>query len=115
MNWFGACHPASDVTPAVRRRGTGRIQSSLIFGALVVALATRAIGQEFRGGIRGAIKDAGGVVLGVDIALINEQTNIKRSTVTNERGEFAFTAVVPGTYILRAVMSGYKTFERLGL
>ena len=55
-------------------------------------------GQGFQGGLRGSLKDAGGVVPGVEVTLTNEQTNIKRSTVTNERGEYVFANVDPGNY-----------------
>src|SRR5581483_10080445 len=43
------------------------------------------------------------------------QTNISRSTVTNERGEYNFPNVDPGTYKLKVVLQGYKTIEQGGL
>jgi hypothetical protein len=64
-------------------------------------MAAGLLAQTFQGGLRGAITDAGGVLPGVDVILTNEQTNIKRSTATNERGEYAFTAVDAGTYTVR--------------
>src|SRR5262249_34948229 len=53
-----------------------------------------------------------GVIPGVEVTLTNEQTNIKRSTTTNERGEYNFANVEPGTYKLTATLQGYKTIER---
>src|SRR5262245_66491553 len=35
-----------------------------------------------------------------------------RNTVTNERGEYAFTNIEPGSYVLKATLAGYKTIER---
>ncbi len=68
-----------------------RFRATLMLGALlVVATAGSVFGQGFQGGLRGSVKDAGGVIPGVEVTLTNEQTNIKRSTVTNERGEFVF-------------------------
>src|SRR5262249_55923880 len=64
---------------------------------------------------RGSIKDSGGVVPGVEVTLNNDQTNIKRSTVTNERGEYGFANVDPGTYSLKATLQGYKTIDRGGI
>jgi hypothetical protein len=61
------------------------------------------------------VKDSGGVVPGVDVTLTNESTSIARSTTTNERGEYVFSAVDPGTYKLKAVLQGYKTYEQGGL
>ena len=69
-------------------------------------------GQGFQGGLRGSVKDAGGVIPGVEVTLNNEQTNIKRSTVTNERGEFVFANVDPGNYAVKATLQGYKTVDR---
>ena len=89
---------------------------ALCFGALfVVSIAASATGQGFQGGLRGSIKDSGGVVPGVEVTLTNEQTNIKRSTVTNERGEYVFANVDPGTYNVKGVIQGYKTIDRGGI
>ena len=87
-----------------------RVRASLVFGALLVVLASShlAAGQGFQGGLRGSLKDAGGVVPGVEVVLTNEQTNIKRSTVTNERGEYVFANVDPGNYAVKASLQGYK-------
>src|SRR3954466_8302084 len=79
-----------------------RFRAALIVGALlVVATAGTAFGQGFQGGLRGSIKDAGGVIPGVEVTLTNEQTNVKRSTVTNERGEYNFANVDPGNYDIK--------------
>src|SRR3954451_16575800 len=90
-----------------------RFRAALMLGALLVATAAGSVfGQGFQGGLRGAVKDAGGVIPGVEVTLTNEQTNIKRSSVTNERGEFVFANVDPGTYAVRATLQGYKSVER---
>src|SRR5881275_3466187 len=93
--------------------GSMRIRATLIFGALLLlATSHMAAGQGFQGGLRGSIKDAGGVVPGVEVTLTNEQTNIKRSTTTNESGEYNFPNIDPGTYNVKASLQGYKTVER---
>ncbi|HEY6213332.1 MAG TPA: carboxypeptidase-like regulatory domain-containing protein, partial [Vicinamibacterales bacterium] len=93
-----------------------RIRAALIFGAfLAVGISAAAFGQGFQGGIRGAVKDQGGVVPGVELTLTNEGTNIKRTTTTNERGEYSFAALEPGSYDLKATLQGYKTIDRPGL
>src|SRR3982751_3442732 len=93
-----------------------RIRAALVFGALlVVSTAATVFGQGFQGGIRGSIKDAGGVIPGVEVTLTNEQTNIKRSVVTNERGEFVFSNIDPATYNVKATLQGYKTIDRGGI
>src|SRR5215208_2042296 len=90
-----------------------RIRVSLIVGALLVLATSHVLaGQGFQGGLRGSLKDTGGVVPGVEVTLTNEQTNIKRSSVTNERGEFVFANVDPGNYAIKATLQGYKTVDR---
>jgi hypothetical protein len=85
------------------------MRAALVLGALLVVLSPVAgSGQGFQGGIRGAIKDSGGVVPGVEVTLTNERTNIARSTVTNERGEYVFANIDPGSYVLKATLTGYK-------
>src|SRR5438552_11269736 len=83
--------------------------------AVVVMAAGHLAGQGFQGGLRGAVKDAGGIVPGVEVTLTNEATNIKRSTTTNERGEYVFAAVEPGSYKVTAALQGYKTVEQSGI
>jgi trimeric autotransporter adhesin len=93
-----------------------RIGAGLVCGALLaVLISTSAHGQGFQGGLRGSVKDSGGVLPGVEVTLTNEGTNINRSTVTNERGEYVFASVEPGTYKLRITLTGYKTVEQGGI
>src|SRR5215813_7673657 len=93
-----------------------RLRAALLLGALLLAThADTVLGQGFQGGLRGSIKDAGGVIPGVEVTLTNEQTNIKRSVVTNDRGEFVFSNVDPGNYAVKAVLQGYKTIDRAGI
>src|SRR3954470_23181299 len=93
-----------------------RFRAALFLGALLLAThAGSVFGQGFQGGLRGSIKDAGGVIPGVEVTLTNEQTNIKRSVVTNERGEFVFSNIDPATYNVKATLQGYKSIERAGI
>jgi hypothetical protein len=92
-----------------------RFRIGIALCVLVLGVARGAAAQSFQGGLRGSIKDAGGVVPGVEVMLTNEQTNLKRSAVTNERGEYAFAAVEPGNYQIKAMLQGYKTIDRGGI
>jgi hypothetical protein len=89
-----------------------RARIALAVGVLLLLLHGTGFAQSFQGGLRGVVKDAGGVIPGVEVTLTNEQTNISRSVVTNDGGDFAFASVDPGTYILKASLQGYKTSER---
>ncbi|PYR40325.1 MAG: hypothetical protein DMF95_33840 [Acidobacteria bacterium] len=56
-----------------------RFRAALMMGALLVVTTAGAVfGQGFQGGLRGSVKDSGGVIPGVEVTLINEQTNINR-------------------------------------
>jgi hypothetical protein len=90
-----------------------RMRAPFLLPAFVTLLHAGALfGQGFQGGLRGSIKDAGGVVPGVEVTLTNDATNISRTTSTNERGEYVFASVTPGTYSVKATLQGYKTIER---
>ncbi|PYQ83778.1 MAG: hypothetical protein DMG03_12515 [Acidobacteria bacterium] len=89
---------------------------ALLAPVLLIGVVARDVdAQSFQGGLRGTAKDAGGVIPGVVVMLINEQTEVSRDTVSNASGEYAFPAVDPGTYKIMAVIAGYRTFERTGV
>src|SRR5204863_3583691 len=82
---------------------------------IVLGLAAPGRAQQFTGGVRGAVRDANGVIPGVTVTLTNEGTNISREVVTNDVGQYNFPAVPPGTYTLKSQITGYKTFESKGV
>ncbi|HEY3045614.1 MAG TPA: carboxypeptidase-like regulatory domain-containing protein [Vicinamibacterales bacterium] len=87
-----------------------------VFPALLLVLCAASVGaQQFTGGVRGAVRDANGVVPGATVTLTNEATNISREVVTNEVGQYNFPAVPPGTYTLKTRLTGYKGYESKGL
>ena len=82
---------------------------------LFVPLATSsAWAQTFTGGVRGVVSDSGGVVPGVTVTLINEATGATRDAVSNERGQYDFSAVPPAVYTIKAELTGFKTYENKG-
>jgi hypothetical protein len=85
-----------------------RVASVLV---LAMVLAATAAAQTFTGGLRGAVRDANGVIPGVTVQLVNEATGQAREAVSNEQGEFSFSAVPPGTYTVRASLTGFKAYE----
>ncbi|HJU44813.1 MAG TPA: TonB-dependent receptor [Vicinamibacterales bacterium] len=78
---------------------------------LFVPLATSAWAQTFTGGLRGAVRDANGVIPGVTVTLTNDATGATRDAVSNEQGEYNFAAVPPGNYTVKAELTGFRTYE----
>ena len=87
-----------------------------VLAAASVALCAGLWAQATNGSISGLVQDPqGAVVAGAKVTLTNEGTNIGRSVVTNERGEYVFAAVEPGTDTLKITLQGYKTIEQAGI
>src|SRR5688500_48637 len=82
---------------------------------LVPLVTSTAYAQTFTGAVRGVVSDANGVIPGVTVTLINEANGATRDAVSNERGLYDFTAVPPGTYTVKAELTGFKTFENKGI
>ena len=82
-----------------------------ICGALL-AFASIVSAQSYQGAVRGAVRDAQGIIPGVEVTLVNEETSAARTVVSNESGEYMFASVLPGTYTVRATLAGFKTEER---
>ncbi len=81
--------------------------------SLMLLLPAFASAQTFQGGVRGAVRDSdGGVLPGTTMTLINTQTQLPRTAVTNERGEYVFAALTPGTYDLGVELPGFAPFTR---
>jgi hypothetical protein len=98
----------------MRRLGSAlSIVVCVVLGLTLSAAA--AFAQSFTGGLRGAVKDANGVIPGAEVTLTNESTQAARNAQSNEAGEYVFTAVEPGSYALKATLQGYKTFAQTGI
>ena len=87
----------------------------LVLGCAALLTAVPLLAQTYHGGLRGAVRESGGVVPGVTVTMINEANGATRSTTTNSAGEFAFVQVEPGTYTVRVTMQGFKKIEHKGI
>src|SRR5262245_22460681 len=70
------------------------------------------------GGIGGTVVDQSGAVLpGVTVTLSNPLGSLggNQTTVTDERGAFQFTRLVPGTYTVRGELSGFSPSTQEGI
>lgn len=78
--------------------------------AMVALLAGSAFAQEFRGTITGTVTDPNGAVVpGAAVTVKNKDTNVASNVTTNDQGSYTVPFLVPGTYIITANATGFKT------
>lgn len=60
--------------------------------------------------LTGVVTDPQGAVIpGIEITLTNQDTQRRRTAITDDQGNYLFSQVTPGTYELRAELTGFKT------
>jgi len=94
------------------------IHSAALAGllALIMAAAPMLHGQVKYGNVRGRVTDvSGAIVSGAEVTLANTGTQIVHSTRTNQAGDYAFTAVDPGTYSVSIAAKDFKRVEHKGV
>ncbi len=76
----------------------------LIFGLAVSSAA------QGTGDIVGRVADSsGGVLPGVTVTATSLATNLSRTTVTSETGDYAFTLLPIGVFEVKTELTGFKT------
>ena len=90
----------------------------IAFASLAVLLAfTRIAGaQGGRSEITGTVVDAGKAVLpGVTITVTNQDNGLERAVTSSADGKFTIPTLVPGTYTIKAELSGFQAKTVTGL
>ncbi|MBL0156493.1 MAG: TonB-dependent receptor [Bryobacterales bacterium] len=78
--------------------------------SLAVFLALPVCAQNITGALTGVVIDpAGAAVPAAQVELINQQTQSKQSTASNDSGLFQFASVLPGSYTLNVSMAGFRS------
>jgi hypothetical protein len=79
--------------------------------ALLVLLAVSAFSQTAQ--LTGTVTDpTGSVVVGAKVVATNIDTGVARDTVTNERGNYLVTSLLPGRYRVITGAAGFKQIKR---
>jgi hypothetical protein len=80
--------------------------------AIVLSIAAGpSVAQELYGSIVGTVQDgSGGRIPGATIEIANRETNLVLTTVSNERGAYTVTNVLPGTYDVKVTLQGFREF-----
>jgi hypothetical protein len=90
-----------------------RLTSAILGVFLVHAVA---FAQLTTGTVQGTVQDpSGAVVPGVELSLLNVDTNLTLVQRSNNSGAYVFSNVPPGTYVLLAKLENFKTSETTGL
>ncbi len=84
----------------------------LLFALLLAGLPLAAQSGGTMGTIAGTVTDASGLpVAGAHVALQHEESGAKRTTATDETGQFRFAPLPIGSYKLRVELEGFATVE----
>ncbi len=93
---------------------TVRVASILVWLAFFLALTVPA--QDPRGSITGSVVDSSGALIpGADVRVLNTETGLALTAVSNETGVFNIPFIPPGIYTVSAEAIGFKRFIREGV
>ena len=82
----------------------------------ILAFATPSLGQIGNATLSGTVSDpSGGVVAGAELTLINTANGFESKFTSNERGEYSFRNLTPGTYELRVSRGGFENYVQTGI
>ncbi|HVN92509.1 MAG TPA: carboxypeptidase-like regulatory domain-containing protein [Terracidiphilus sp.] len=88
------------------------------FGVTAFMLAPAGLRAQIAGtgNIQGTVTDpTGAVVANASVALTEEATHVKRTTVTSSSGVYLFPSVPVGTYDISVISSGFKNYVQRGI
>src|SRR5262245_18265686 len=85
------------------------------FASLLVSMIPAVLwGQASNSTVRGTVRDpAKAVVPGATVSISNTNTNVARTTTTNEAGLYVFPGLTPGSYRATVESAGMQRFERM--
>ena len=84
--------------------------------AVAMSAPAAAAAQVTTADVEGLIRDeAGGVLPGVTVTITNEETGLRRSTVSVDSGGYRLQALPPGRYEIRSELIGFKSEIRKGI
>src|SRR5580704_15562355 len=87
-------------------------RASATFALLAFSMAA-AYSQAVNGTLLGSVTDASGaVVVNAKVTITEQNTNIVRSAMTNESGNYSFGDLPPGKYAVTVEQTGFKKESR---
>jgi hypothetical protein len=89
------------------------MRKQALFTLIALALATPGLAQRSTGTIRGTVRDATQAVLpGATVTVVNQETGLSRTLVTNSSGIYSAFDLPVGRYKITAELQGFKTGSR---
>src|SRR5215470_6571896 len=97
--------------PHLVRRGV----CSCIAGILLLLMSS-ATAQTSRGTLTGTVRDSSNAVINnASVTITQADTNVSRTTTTNDAGIFRFDAVDLGTYTVSVQAAGFTSETKTGV
>ena len=95
---------------------TRRVDLAAMALAIALALAPAAPAQVLYGTITGNVTDStGGALAGATVQVVNVATGVAKETVSDARGTFIFSDLIPGVYDVSFQLSGFKGLSHKGV
>ncbi len=92
------------------------LRLGLAVAAFLCAGSFTASAQQGTSEIGGKITDAqGGVLPGVTVVVVNEDTGLVREVTTGAGGHYLVSQIMPGRYRVSAKLTGFKGLDRRGI
>jgi hypothetical protein len=89
---------------------------ALVTAAVALALSGTAMAQAVRGTLLGTVNDTQGAPIpGVTVTATETRTNVSRSAITNQNGNYVFANMQDGLYRVETELTGFKKFSRDGV
>src|SRR5438477_508050 len=87
---------------------------AFFLGSFALVLSARAqIGNATLGGT--VMDPSGAAVADAELTLVSQATSFEAKATSNERGEYTFRNVTPGTYDLKVVKAGFQNYVQKGI
>jgi Carboxypeptidase regulatory-like domain len=89
-----------------------------LFLSVIVAMGVvdRLVAQIGAGAMAGSLVDQAGAALpGATVTVVAGETNLSRSVVTDQSGDYFVGGLAPGSYRVRAELSGFRPLIREGI
>src|SRR5213593_3688124 len=93
-----------------------RVYIPLFLALFIAVMVCGNVWAQATAQISGSIQDQSGAVLpGVEVTATQTETGARRSTVTNETGNYVLPNLPLGSYRLEAALPGFRTFVQTGI